>query len=94
MKQQVRLDTEQAYRDVLAAEKRIAAAKAAVDLSDEALRIVRNRYDSGLIPLVSLLDAELALYRSNNNYYQALKDHMQARARLGLAVGQLDEGFN
>ncbi|MCU0598033.1 MAG: TolC family protein [Desulfobacterales bacterium] len=93
MKQQVRLDTEQAYRDVLSAEKRIAAASAAVDLSDEALRIVRNRYDSGLIPLVSLLDAELALYRSNNNYYQALKDHMQARARLGLAAGKLDEGF-
>jgi outer membrane protein len=93
MKQQVRLETEQAYRDVLAAEKRISAAKVAVELSDEALRIVRNRYDSGLIPLVSLLDAELALYRSNNNYYQALKDHMQSRARLLLAVGKLDEGF-
>jgi outer membrane protein len=93
MKQQVRLETEQAYRDVLSAEKRISAAKVAVELSDEALRIVRNRYDTGLIPLVSLLDAELALYRSNNNYYQALKDHMQSRARLGLAVGKLDEGF-
>jgi TolC family type I secretion outer membrane protein len=93
LRQQIRLETEQAYRDVLAAEKRIAASKASVELSDEALRIVRNRYDTGLIPLVSLLDAELALYRSNNTYYQALKDHMQSRARLALAVGNLDEGF-
>jgi TolC family type I secretion outer membrane protein len=94
MKQQIRLETEQAYRDVQAADKRIAAAKAAVDLSDEAMRIVRNRYDSGLVPLVSLLDGELALYRANNNYYQALKDHMQARAKLSLAVGGLDENFH
>jgi outer membrane protein len=93
MKQQIRLETEQACRDVMAAEKRIAAAKVAVELSDEALRIVRNRYDSGLIPLISLLDAELALYRSNNNYFLALKDHIQARSTLGLAVGNLDEGF-
>jgi outer membrane protein len=93
LKQQVQLETEQAYRDVLTAEKRISAAKAAVELSDEALRIIRNRYDTGLIPLVSLLDAELALYRSNNSYYQALKDHMQSRARLLLSVGKLDEGF-
>ncbi len=93
LKQHIRLDTEQAYRNVLAAEKRITAAKAAIDLSDEALRIVRNRYDSGLIPLVSLLDAELALYRSNNSYYLALKDHIQARAQLELAAGVLNEGF-
>jgi len=93
LKQQIRLETEQAYRDVAAAEKRISAAKLSVKQSDEALRIIRNRYESGLIPLVSLLDAELTLYRSNNNYNQALKDHVQARARLLLAVGKLDESF-
>jgi len=91
--QQARLETEKAYYDFLSAGKRITASKLAIDNAEEMLRIVGNRYETGLINIVSLLDAELALYRANNNYYNSLKDYIQARANLALATGTLDEQF-
>ncbi len=93
MKQKIRLETEQAYYSLMSAQKRIEAAKAAVEESQEAMRIILNRYDNGQVPIISLLDAEIALYRSRNNYYQAVKDQVQSRAQLALAAGTLDPAF-
>ena len=93
MYQQVRLETEKAYYDLLSADKRITTSKLAIDNADEMLRIIENRYETGLVDIVSLLDAELALYRANNNYYNSLKDYIQARAHLALATGTIDEQF-
>lgn len=91
MKQKIRLETEQAYYALQSAEARIDTAKAAVAESEEAMRIILNRYDNGQVAVISLLDAETALYRAKNNYFQALKDQVQARAQLALAAGTLDE---
>jgi len=93
MYQRVRLETEKAYYDLLSADKRITTSELAIDNAEEMLRIVENRYATGLVNIVSLLDAELALYRANNNYYNSLKDYVQARAHLALATGGLDEHF-
>lgn len=91
--QQVRLETEKAYYDLLSADARISTSELALESAEEMLRIIENRYETGLVNIVSLLDSELALYRANNNYYNSLKDHIQARARLALATGTLDERF-
>lgn len=91
--QQVRLETEKAYYDLLSADLRISTSELAVQNADEALRIVTNRYDTGLLNLVSLLDAELALYRCNTSHYTALQDYLKARTRMALALGTLDENF-
>ena len=91
--QQIRLETEKSYYDLLSADIRISTSELAVQNADETLRIVTNRYDTGLLNIVSLLDAELALYRCNTNYYTALQDHVKARVRLALALGTLDENF-
>ncbi|MDO9262457.1 MAG: TolC family protein [Desulfosalsimonadaceae bacterium] len=91
--QQIRLETEKSYYDLLSADMRITTSELAVQNAGETLRIVSNRYDTGLLNIVSLLDAELALYRCNTNYYTALQDHVKARVRLALALGTLDENF-
>lgn len=91
--QQIRLETEKAYYDYLSAEARIAASRLAVQNAEETLRIVTNRYETGLLNIVSLLDAELSAYRCQTGYYTALQDQVKARVRLALATGRLDERF-
>lgn len=93
MDQKVRLETREAYYKLQSAEKRIQAAELSVDAAKEALRIIGNRYDNGQVPLVSLLDAEMTVIRARNNLNLALKDHVQNRAQLALAVGTLDASF-
>lgn len=94
VQQQIRLQVEQAYYDICSAEKRIDAAKTSVDQAEEAMRIIQNRYKNGLVSIVSLLDAELAVYRARNNYNRALYDHTMARARLAEAEGTLNKNFH
>jgi outer membrane protein len=93
MRQQAELEVRQAYYDILSAGKRIRAAEISVDQADEALRIVGDRYKTGLLPIVSLLDAEAALYRAKNNRNRALYQHVMARTRLAQAAGILDKDF-
>ncbi|RJP47416.1 MAG: TolC family protein [Desulfobacteraceae bacterium] len=93
MKQQVRLETEQAYFDLQSSQQRIIFARTAVAQAEEALRIISDRYESGLLPVVSLLDAELAVYRAKSMRLEALKENMETHARLRLAAGTLDENF-
>jgi len=93
MTQKIRLETRAAYYRVSSAQKRIRSARLSVDEALEALRIIGNRYDNGQVSIVALLDAELAVTRAQNNLNRALKDHMQSRAELALAVGDLDESF-
>lgn len=93
VRQKIDLETREAYYQVRSAEKRVLSAELSVDAAAESLRIVENRYDNGQLPLVSLLDAEMTVIRARNNLNQALKDHVQSRARLALAAGELDESF-
>jgi len=57
------------------------------------LRIVRNRYESGLFTIVNLLDAELALQQARTLHLRSLYDHKLALAQLNLAAGKTEEGF-
>ena len=93
MNQKIQLETRSAYYKLHSAEKRIQAATLSVDAARETLRIVSDRYDNGQVSIVSLLDAELTLTRAKNNLNMALKDHMQSRVQLALAVGNLGETF-
>ena len=57
----IEVQARQAFLQVQSAWNRISVAEAAVSQSEEGLRIVRDRYENGLLTLVSLLDAEVAL---------------------------------
>lgn len=89
----VRVETRQAFFQAQSAYERIDVAHAAVAQAEEGLRIVRNRYESGLFTIVNLLDAEVALQQARTNYFRSLHDFEIAMARLHLAAGIIDENF-
>jgi outer membrane protein len=93
MEQGIRVETRRAYLMAQAAEKQIEAAQAAVEQAAEALRIVRSRYETGLVAIVTLLDAEIALQESQTLRLGAIHDYNAALAELSLAAGTIGEHF-
>jgi outer membrane protein TolC len=66
------------------------AARAA-DQAEEGLRIVANRYQNGLLPIISLLDAQVAYQHARTQHYKALHDYAVARIELALSAGAIDK---
>ena len=93
LKQQILVETRRAYLQANSSWKRIQVARASVSQAEEALRIVGNRYKSGLFTIVDLLNSELALQRAQTNKFRSIYDYKVARARLALAAGTLDQSF-
>jgi outer membrane protein TolC len=89
----IRVETKQAFLEARSAWKRIGVAQKAVNQSEEGLRIVKNRYKSGLLTIVDLLDAEVTLQRARTRHFQSLHDYKVARIQLALAAGTLDADF-
>ena len=52
-----------------------------------------NRYQSGLLTIISLLDAEVTLQQSKNRLLQSMHDYKTARVNLSLAAGGIDLNF-
>jgi TolC family type I secretion outer membrane protein len=90
---QVRVETKSAYFHAQSAWKSIAVARAAVNQADEGLRIVANRYSGGLLTIVDLLDAQVALQQARTQVFKALHDYKVARIDLALASGTIDKAF-
>ncbi len=89
----IEVQAREAYLKAQSAWNRISVAETAVSQSEEGLRIVRDRYENGLLTLVSLLDAEVALQSAQTNRYRSLHDYLTARILLSLAAGTLDTNF-
>ena len=89
----VRVQTQKAFFQAQSAWQSIQVAQIAVEQADEGLRIVANRYQSGLLTLVSLLDAQVALQRARTQHFKALHDYQVARIDLALATGVIDKDF-
>jgi TolC family type I secretion outer membrane protein len=86
-KQEVGLEVEQAYLNVLEADQRVVTAEKLVAQAEENYRIARGRYESGVGPMIDVVDAEAALTMARTDYAQARYDAQVTRARLDLAVG-------
>ncbi len=89
----IQVQTRQAFLRAKSARERIRVAKIAVDQAEEGLRIVKNRYNNGLLTIVGLLDAELARQQAQTHYFKALHDYKVARIELALAAGTIDTDF-
>jgi len=89
----IKVQVREAFLKAKSARKRIGVAKTAVNQAEEGLRIVRNRYNNGLLTIVGLLDAELARQQAHTNYFKALHDYKVARVELELAAGTIDSDF-
>ncbi len=90
----VRVEVEKAFHQARSTWASIGVARAAVDQAQEALRITANRYENGLLALVSLLDAQTALQQAQTRHFQALHDYQAARIALALAGGTIDPNIH
>ncbi|MDM8537434.1 TolC family protein [Desulfobacterales bacterium HSG17] len=88
--QQVCGQTRQAFFNAKSAWERIGVAQAAVGQAEESLRIVQNRYNSGLFTITDLLDAEVTLQQSMTNHLKAVHDFRAAETMLALAASIID----
>ena len=89
----VRVETQRAFYQAQSTWKSIAVARQAVDQAEEGLRIVSNRYGSGLLTIVDLLDAQTALQQARTHLFKAMHDYRVARIELALAAGTITKDF-
>jgi outer membrane protein len=76
-----------AYRVTVAARKGIDLARPAVDQARESYRLVRARYKEGEAIPSDLIEAQTALVRAQESYYNSVYDYLIALARLDYAMG-------
>jgi outer membrane protein len=89
----VRVETQKAYYQAQSTWQSIQLAQTVVDQAEEGLRIVGNRYQSGLLTIVSLLDAQVTFQQALTQQFKAMHDYKVARIELALAAGEIDENF-
>lgn len=83
----VRVDVREAYCHGISAWESIKVAKTTIHQAEESLRIIKNRYENGLVTMVSLLDGDLALEEARTNYYKSVYDYRVALTDLKWASG-------
>ena len=86
----VLLEVRQAFLDMRFAEESAEAAQGNVALAGKSLQIARARYDQGLGTYLDVTDSNVAVSRAKLTWYRALRDHMDAVARLRHACGSTD----
>ena len=86
---QIRLDVSRAHIQLQTAGLSLQTARQALDQSSESLRIVKNRYNSGLATITDLLRAEDAEREIQSNYWGAVYANAVAYAQLLHAEGAL-----
>ena len=85
----VQLEVRKAYLDGNSAAQRAAAARDAADQAKESLRIIQNRYETGLTTVTELLRAQTAQLDATTGYLAALQDWQVAQVQLERAAGVL-----
>jgi outer membrane protein len=76
-----------AYLSIDDARQRIDLSRTAATSARENLRVVTAQFRRGDATATDVVDAELAMTRAQQNYYNALYDYQAALARLWYAVG-------
>ena len=89
MESSVRLQVREAYLNLNAARQRVEVSLDSAAQAQESLRILRNRYDSGLATIMDVLRAETMRTSAQNNHLNAVYDYRLAFAALELATGEL-----
>jgi outer membrane protein len=89
MASQVRLQVRQAYLNLQAARDRMDVSRESAAQASESLRILRDRYETGLASMTDLLRAETAETTAERNHLNSIYDYRLAGATLELATGKL-----
>lgn len=85
----IRLEVRRAYLDWKASQERLTVAAAAVAEADENLRIIKNRYQSGLTTVTELLRSETAVLEAKFRHLAAVHDQRLAAVSLESTAGTL-----
>lgn len=88
---QVRLQVNKNYIEVLSSKKKIDLYEKAVEQADENYRITKNKFDNSLATTTDLLDADVAHLRAKLNFAFAKADLVVAYNNLLLSAGLLEE---
>jgi TolC family type I secretion outer membrane protein len=86
-KQQVALEVEQGYANVLSAQEKIKASKAAQDAAKENLDLANGRYQVGVGSIIEVTDAQATYTSAEVDYVNSLYNYKIAEAQLLKAVG-------
>ena len=85
----IRLQVRQAFLNLTAARERVEVSRESASQSQESLRILEDRYGSGLASITDVLAAETAHTRARCDFLSAVYDYRIAFAGLELATGEL-----
>ncbi|HTM08794.1 MAG TPA: TolC family protein [Verrucomicrobiae bacterium] len=86
-KQQVVLEVEQGYANLLSAQERIKSFKAAQDAAKENLDLANGRYQVGVGSIIEVTDAQQLYTSAEVDYVNSLYNYKVAEAQLLKAVG-------
>ena len=86
---QVKLQVNQSFEDVLLSQKKTQVYEKAVSQATENYRITKNKYDNNLVNTTELLDANVALLQSKINLAVAKADVLLAYSKLLETTGTL-----
>jgi len=84
-----RAGVNEAYIRVIEKEKRLSLARAVLKESEEAVRLVRVRYENSLAPMVDLLDVQMVLNSARAGIVNADNDYISAISDLYYESGTL-----
>jgi outer membrane protein TolC len=87
LKQQVRLEVEQAYSNMIEAEERIVTAQLAIRQAEDNLELANGRYSTGVGNPIEVTDALVAVSTAKIAYISGLTDYKTAQASLEKAMG-------
>jgi outer membrane protein len=83
----IKLEVEQAYRNLQNALETIAVARKVLNQAEETVRMAEVSYKEGLSTSLERIDAETGLTQAKNNYNQAESNYQIALAQLEKAIG-------
>ncbi len=83
----IRLEIENARLEKVNATERLAIAKKQITSAEENYRITKLQYDNGMMPLITMIDAETTLANSNANLTTTTYDVLIADAKYRKALG-------
>jgi outer membrane protein len=87
LKQQVRLEVEQAYSNMTEAAERIVTAQLTIRQAEDNLELANGRYATGVGNPIEVTDALVAVSAAKISYISALTDYKTAQASLEKAMG-------
>lgn len=86
---QIRLQVREAFLNLESARQRVEVSRESASQADESLRILRDRYDTGLATITDVLHVETMRTTAQRNSLNAAFDYRIAFAALELATGEL-----